>query len=240
MDLDAMMHGPSALPVMVKPDGTFEQTTYPPALLAEHAPESIDLPWSGSWEMPDVFDTHERDAMDSVEGGWEVLSGWGDDGSLFIFRNDRRHFGPVLEERILEEPGLWAIVSVEMHAPACTDGNPHGMPCEEWNERERCAHLEEQYGEYYPTESKAAGWALVRRDRAVTMGESIVSGGREFVPVLRDGRETGTHIDETSRGHIFRVPGSMTEDGFGYAGEPRVSLDDARKDAEQWLTEHVA
>lgn len=155
--LDELLHGPSALPVLVKADGTFATAAYPPPTLAEYAPESIDLDWSGEWDMPDVLEEHERAALDGIEGGWKALTGWADDGSLFIFRPDRIRFGSNLEEHIRETPGLWAIVSVEMQPPTC-EGGEGGMPCPEWFDRERCDHAD------YDPESKAAGWALIHRE----------------------------------------------------------------------------
>jgi hypothetical protein len=232
--LDELLHGPSALPVLVKPDGTFETAAYPPPTLVEYAPESVYVDWSGDWEMPDILKEHERAALDDVENGWELLTGWGDDGSLFIFRSDRQHLGADLEEHIRETPGLWAIVSVDMNPPTC-EGGEDGMPCTEYDQRERCDHAD------YPSESQGAGWALVRRNRAVTLGgdESPV-GGQPYWPVLRDGEPTGTHVTGTMSGYVFRVPHTMAPDGFGHKGEPRVTVDDARKDAEEWLTENLA
>jgi hypothetical protein len=156
--LDEALHGPSALPILVKPDGTFETAAYPPARLKDYAPESIDVGWSGDWDMPDVLEEHERAALDGIENEWQALTGWADDGSLFIFRPDRQHFGRDLEERILEEPGLWAIVSVEMQPPVCEAGEDE-MPCGEYDERGTCGHVDDR-----PDESKAAGWALIHKD----------------------------------------------------------------------------
>lgn len=154
--LDELLHGPSALPVLVKADGTYETAAYPPPTLAEYAPESIDLDWSGEWDMPDVLEEHERAALDGIEGGWRALTGWAGPGTLFIFDEGRAHFGADLEEHIRETPGLWAVVSVEMQPPVCEDGKD-GMPCDEWTASERCDHAD------YPAESKAAGWALIHR-----------------------------------------------------------------------------
>lgn len=155
--LDELLHGPSALPVLVKADGTFETAAYPPPTLAEYAPESIDIDWSGDWDMPDVMEEHEKAAIESVEGDWSVLTGWAGAGSLFAFDANRQHFGSDLEEHIRETPGLWAIVSVEMHPPTCGAGDD-GMPCSEWDESERCEHAD------YDPESQAYGWALVHQE----------------------------------------------------------------------------
>jgi hypothetical protein len=157
--LDEVLHGPSALPILVKPDGTYETAPYPPAKLEDYAPESINIDWSGDWDMPDVLEAHERSALDGIGNGWRALTGWAEGGSLFVFDAGRRHFGRGLEERILEEPGLWAIVSVEMHPPVCGAGED-GMPCQEWTERERCDHAD------YDPESKAYGWALIHKEIA--------------------------------------------------------------------------
>lgn len=155
--LDEALHGPSALPILVKADGTFETAPYPPARLEDYAPESIDIDWSGDWDMPDVLEAHERDALDRIENGWRALTGWAGVGSLFVFEAERRHFGRDLEEHILEEPGLWAIVSVEMQPPTC-DAGENGMPCQEWTERERCEHAD------HPAESRVYGWALIHKE----------------------------------------------------------------------------
>lgn len=232
--LDEILHGPSALPIIVKPDGTYETAPYPPKALADHAPESIDVDWSGEWDMPDVLESHERAAIDGMENEWEVLTGWAGAGSLFIFDANRQHFGSDLEDHIRETPGLWAVVSVEMQPPIC-EGGKGGMPCDDWETPEGCEHADAN--EF----SKAAGWALVHRNRAVVLGEDE-SGteNRRYWPVLRDGKPTGAHVDETTHGYVFRAPHTMTPDGFGYKGERRVTEDDARKDAEEWLTENVA
>lgn len=159
--LDELLHGPDALPVLVKEDGAYGAAPYPPARLEDYAPESIDVDWSGDWDMPDILESHERDAIDSIENGWRVLTGW-THGSLFIFDAEQRHFGRDLEEHIIETPGLWAIVSVAMHPPICEAGED-GMPCAEYSARERCEHAD------YPPESEAAGWALVHKE--LTEGE---------------------------------------------------------------------
>lgn len=156
--LDEALHGPSALPILVKADGTFETAAYPPARLADYAPESIDVDWSGDWEMPDILEEHERAAIAGVENGWQVLTGWAGAGTLFIFDAGRQHFGRDLEERILEEPGLWAIVSVEMQPPVCEAGDD-GMPCRKFDKRGTCKHVDDR-----PDESKAAGWALIHKE----------------------------------------------------------------------------
>lgn len=153
--LDELLHGPSALPILVNADGTFATTEYPPPF-ADYQPESIDLDWSGDWDMPDVLEEHERAAMQNIGNGWQVLTGWAGPGTLFIFDSERRHFGLDLEEHIKETPGLWGIVSVEMHPPMCGAGDD-GMPCAEWDESERCEHAD------YDPESKAAGWALIHK-----------------------------------------------------------------------------
>jgi hypothetical protein len=155
--LDEMLHGPSALPILVKADGTYETAPYPPKRLEDYAPESIDIDYSGSWDMPDILEEHERAALDSIENGWRALTGWADDGSLFIFRSGRRYLGQYLEEHIQETPGLWAIVSVEMYPPQC-DAGEDGMPCAEYKAHERCEHAD------YPAESQAAGWALIHKE----------------------------------------------------------------------------
>jgi hypothetical protein len=232
--LDEMLNI-SELPVLVKADGTYETATYPPATLPEYAPESITLDWSGSWDAPDVMETHERDALASVENEWEALTGWADDGSLFIFRAERRHLGEDLEQHIRETPGLWAVVPVEMHPPQC-DAGKSGMPCAEFDARERCEHAD------YPAESEAAGWALVHRNRAVTLGDAVDHGVNavfESWPVLRDGMGYGWVIQER-KGYRMLVPGDLTESGESHRGPQRVFRDDARKDAEEWLTVNVA
>lgn len=232
--LDEILHGPSALPIIVKPDGTYETAAYPPKAMSDYAPESINVDWSGSWEMPDVMEEHERAAIDGMEGGWEIVTGWAGAGTRFIFDAGRTWFGADLEEYIRSTPGLYAVVSVEMHPPICEDGED-GMPCQEFDDRESCEHCD------IPRESQAAGWALVRRNRSVVLGkdESPIQG-QPFWPVLREGEPTGTHISETGWGYVFRVPHTMTTDGFGFKGERRTTVEDARKDAEEWLTENVA
>src|ERR1044072_1980001 len=87
--LDELLHGPSALPVLVKADGTFETAAYPPATLADYAPESIDVDYEGSVQDGSVLAHPERDAIESVKDGWTVLTGWSADPSLFIMRNDQ-------------------------------------------------------------------------------------------------------------------------------------------------------
>lgn len=232
--LDELLHGPSALPVLVRADGTYETAPYPPATMAEYAPESIMIDYDGAFEDAQIMDTHERAAIDSVEGEWEVLTGWAGPGTLFIFDAGQRHFGRDLEEHIKETPGLWAIVSVEMYPPKC-DAGKDGMPCAEYDAHERCEHAD------YPPESEAAGWALVHRNRAVTLGEDESEvEGRGVWPVLRDGKETGTHIHETERGYHFRAPHTMTDDRLPFRAPSRPFRDSARKDAEEWLTENVA
>lgn len=232
--LDELLHGPSALPVLVRADGTYETAPYPPATLAEYAPESISIDYDGAFEDAQIMDTHERAAIESVEGEWEVLTGWAGPGTLFRFDSGQQHLGRDLEQHILETPGLWACVSVEMYPPTC-DAGKDGMPCAEYDAHERCEHAD------YPAESEAAGWALVHRNRAVTLGgnESDVEC-RGIWPVLRDGKETGTHVCETERGYHFRVPYAMTEDGRGYRGRSYPFRDHAREGAEEWLTLHVA
>jgi hypothetical protein len=153
--LDELLHGPSALPVLVKADGTFETAAYPPATLAEYAPESIDVDYEGSFEDGQILDHHERDAIGSLENGWTVLTGWSADPSLFIMRNDQ-YIGGALAEHIAGTPGLWAIVSVEMNPHPCGAGKD-GMPCPEWDEHETCEHAE-------GGESDGVGWALVHRE----------------------------------------------------------------------------
>lgn len=154
--LDEMLN-PSGPVVLVKPDGTYEAASYPPKTLAEYPPESISVDYSGGWGMPDILEPHERDALASIENGWRALTGWADDGSLFIFRPGRQYLGRYLEEHILETPGLWSCVSVEMYPPKCEAG-ADGMPCAEYDAHERCEHAD------YPAESQAAGWALVHKE----------------------------------------------------------------------------
>jgi hypothetical protein len=155
--LDELLHGPSALPVLVRADGTYETAAYPPVTMAEYAPESIMIDWSGDWDMPDVLEGHERDAIARIENGWRVLTGWAGPGTLFIFDAGQRHFGRDLEEHILETPGLWAIVSVEIQPPHCDVGDD-GMPCADFAEHERCEHVD------CLAESQAAGWALIHKE----------------------------------------------------------------------------
>lgn len=232
--LDEILHGPEALPIIVKPDGTYETAAYPPKALTDHAPESISVDWSGDWEMPDVLKEHEQSAIDGMEGGWEIVTGWAGAGTLFIFDAGRTWFGVDLEQHIRDTPGLWAVVSVEIHPPTCTDGEDE-MPCSQWTEWERCEHVD------YPAESEGIGWALVRRNRSVVLGEDESPiQGQPFWPVLRDGKPTGTHVSQTGRGFVFRAPHDVTPDGFGYRSTHRTTIDDARKDAEEWLTENVA
>lgn len=164
MTLDEALHGPSALPILVKPDGTWKVTSYPSRKLENHAPESINIDWSGSWDMPDILEEHERTALASIENGWRALTGWAGPGTLFIFEENRQHFGRDLEEHITETPGLWAIASVEMHPPICEAGKD-GTPCDEWTAHERCDHAD------YPSESQAAGRALIHKE--VPEGEGI-------------------------------------------------------------------
>lgn len=231
--LDELLHGPSALPLLVRPDGTYETAAYPPATMAEYAPESIEVGYDGAFEDAQIMDTHERQAIKSVEGEWEVLTGYSADPSLFIMRNDQR-IGGDLEERIRETPGLWAIASVEMYPPKCGAGKD-GMPCAEYDAHERCEHAD------YPPESEAAGWALIHRNRAVTLGENESDVEcRGVWPVLRDGKKTGTYIHETERGYHFQAPHTLSADRLPYQGRSRPFRDDARKDAEEWLTENVA
>lgn len=233
--LDGALHGPSALPIIVKPDGTFETSTYPPDTMEGYAPESIDVDWSGDWDMPDVLEEHERAALDGIGNGWEVLTGWAGAGTLFIFDANHQHFGRDLEERILEEPGLWAIVSVEMHPPTCGAGDD-GMPCDEWTERERCDHAD------YDPESKAAGWALVRRNRPVKLGEPLNQGSNSRMdtwPVIRDGIDTECRVQETRGGYCMTAPGTLAGNVEGMRGEIRAEQEDARRDAEEWLTRNV-
>lgn len=161
--LDELLHGPSALPVLVKADGTYATAAYPPARMEDYAPESIDIDWSGEWDMPDILESHERDALKSIENGWRALTGWSGH-SLFIFDAGQQRFGRDLEEHIAETPGLWAIASVEMHPPVCEAGED-GMPCAEWTARERCDHAD------YPAESQAAGWALIHKEVPEGEGE---------------------------------------------------------------------
>jgi len=234
--LDKALHGPSALPIIVKPDGTFETAAYPPDTLAGYAPETVDLDWSGDWDMPDVYEEHERAALDGIEGGWRALTGWADDGSLFIFRSDRQHFGSDLEERILEEPGLWALVSVEMQPPTCGAGDD-GMPCQGWSERERCDHAD------YDPESKAAGWALLHRNRPVKLGDPLNQGRNSHLPtwpVIRDGVDTQCWVQKTRTGYCMLIPGMLTESGEAHRGEIRDDREEARRDVEEWLTQHIA
>lgn len=156
--LDELLTGPSALPIIVKPDGTFETAAHPPVRLEDYAPEMIDVDWSGDWDAPDVLESHERDAIEFVERdtGWKVLTGWAQ-GSLFIFGAGQRHFGRDLEEHIRETPGLWARVAVDVNPPVC-DAGDDGMPCPAWVKRERCEHAD------YPSESKGVGWALMHKE----------------------------------------------------------------------------
>lgn len=158
--LDKLLHGPSALPVLVKADGTFATAPYPPAKTEDRAPESIEVQYSGAWDMPDVSDDQERDMVETVERetGWKVLTGYALGGGPAIMDNARRIAGG-LAERILEEPGLWAVASVEMYPPKCEAG-ADGMPCADYVTHERCEHAD------YPAESQAAGWVLIHKEVA--------------------------------------------------------------------------
>lgn len=232
--LDQILHGPSALPITMKPDGTYETAAYPPKAMTDYAPESIDVDWSGDWEMPDITEGDEQSAIDGMEGGWGIVTGWAGVGTLFIFDAGRTWFGADLEQHMRDTPGLYAVVSVEMQPPVCEDGKD-GMPCQEFDDRERCEHCD------IPRESEAAGWALIRRNRSVVLGEeeSGTEVNRRW-PVLREGEPTGTHVSETGRGYMFRAPHTMTPDGYGFKGEYRDTVEGARLDAEEWLTENVA
>lgn len=158
IDMDKIneLLSPSGLGILVKDDGTFAEMTYPPQFLAQYPPESIEIGWSGTWDMADILDHHERDAIESMEGPWEILTGWGHDGSPFRRRSDHG-IGRDLAEHILTTPGIWQCVSVEMYPPHCQDG-ADGMPCAEYNARERCDHAD------YPGGSEYAGWALIHQD----------------------------------------------------------------------------
>lgn len=184
-----------------------------------------------------ILAEHDAALIEELERqGWTVETGW--TGQYGNHKADpvmhtSEFIGGDLAEHIIGTPGCWVACMVEVDSEVCPNGSETCLLSDP------CVICADGSGE--DRERDFAGWVIMRRDVPVTLGENKAKpGGREFVPVLRDGKETGTHIDETSAGHVFRVPGSMTSDGFGYRGEARVSLDDARKDAEEWLTENVA
>lgn len=143
--------------IRVKADGTWEKVKTPGSL-AEYPPDSVMVDYSGAWGDQQISDQQERDMIDSVksDSGWDMLTGWSRGGGVAIM-HPSEYVGGSLAGHIAETPGLWACVSVEMHAPQC-DAGGDGMPCAAWLKRERCDHAD------YPAESEAAGWALVHRE----------------------------------------------------------------------------
>ena len=158
--LDKMLHGPSALPILVKSDGTYETAAYPPARLEDFAPESIEVAYDGPLEEAQISDDQERDMVKTVkrDTGWDVLTGWALGGGVAIMHNSQ-YIGGDLEEHIKETPGLWAIASIEMHPRHCEAGDD-GMPCADYTAREKCEHADGA------RESEAAGWALIHKEIA--------------------------------------------------------------------------
>lgn len=181
----------------------------------------------------------EHDAeliVDLERQGWTVETGWtGQHGNHKgnPVMHTSEFIGGSLAEHILTTPGQWVACSVEVESEECPNGSPTCILSD------LCATCEDGTGR--DRERECAGWLVAHRNVPVTLGgdESPV-GGQPYWPVLRDGEPTGTHVTGTMSGYVFRVPHTVAPDGFGHKGEPRVTVDDARKDAEEWLTENLA
>lgn len=153
--LDDMLN-PSGPVVLVREDGTFAE--HKPAALREYPPEIIYCEYSGPFAEAQISDDQERDMVAEVkrDGGWDVLTGWAMGGGLAIMHTSQ-YVGGRLAEHILETPGLWSCVAVDIMPPTCEVGES-GMPCADFEAREECAHVEG------PRESAGVGWALVHRE----------------------------------------------------------------------------
>lgn len=129
-----------------------------PRGLADYPPESVAVDYSGPFEEAQISDEQERDMVESVkrDSGWDVLTGWSLNGGMAIM-HPSQYVGGDLADHILDTPGLWTCVSVEMYPPCC-DAGDDGTACEEWLKRERCEHAD------YNPESDAAGWALLHKE----------------------------------------------------------------------------
>lgn len=197
-----------------------------------HAPE-INMQTGDDGQ---ILAEHDAELIADLERqGWAVETGW--TGQYGNHKNDpvmhtSEFIGGGLAEHVIGTPGYWVACMVEVDSEVCPNGS------ETCTLSDSCVICVDGSGE--DRERDFAGWVIMRRDIPVTLGadESPV-GGQPYWSVLRDGQPTGTHVTGTMSGYVFRVPHTMVPDGFGHKGEPRVTVDDARKDAEEWLTENL-
>lgn len=101
--------------VAVMPDGRVVDTDEGFKWLDVYPPESVYVDYDGPFIQPDVSDDQEREmAARLKDEGWEVLTGYSADPGPCLL-HDSQGIGGALEERIREEPGYWALLSVDMH-----------------------------------------------------------------------------------------------------------------------------
>lgn len=124
-----------------------------------HAPESIiDATWD---EHGDCHITKENEAeyIRYIESqGWTLLRGWS--GAYLAgatpIMHPSEYIGGGIAEHILENPGLYVALSVEILPPGCRVNN--GEPCEVAMSGDTCKHENENI------ETEYAGWAVAFRD----------------------------------------------------------------------------
>lgn len=108
MDLNAKMTIDHV--VYVSEDGTVTDAN------RAYAPE-VNCDYSGPFDEAQILDEHERDMIESLKSqGWSVENGWsGQYRYSGPIMHASEYIGGNLAEHVLQTPGLWVAVSVELH-----------------------------------------------------------------------------------------------------------------------------
>ncbi len=176
----------------------------------------------------------ERAMVEYVEQqGWRIESGWtGQYGYAGPVMHASEYIGGAVMEHILSTPGLWCALPVDVESEECPNGS------KSYRLSDPCVICTDGTG--HDRESVSAGWAFMHRNVPVTLGVETGSGRYPMWPVLRDGADTGTWVIKTDDGFYFKAPHSVTGTGQQHRGDVFTSVDEVRRDAEEWLTENLA